>query len=160
MVGLSGSPVDVGGAMFRGLTKLNLDNKGRLVMPARHRAALPAGSESRIVVTLDRDNCLVMYPLPEWALVEAQFTRVGMDPKVVMLKRLVIGHAEELDIDSAGRVLLPPLLREIAGLEKTVMMVGQGNKLEVWSETRWTQTRDATLAMPVSEWPVDMNFVL
>ncbi len=146
--------------MFRGLTKLNLDSKGRLVMPARHRAALPAGSESRIVVTLDRDNCLVMYPLPEWALVEAQFTRVGMDPKVVMLKRLVIGHAEELDIDSAGRVLLPPLLREIAGLEKTVMMVGQGNKLEVWSETRWTQTRDATLAMPVSEWPVDMNFVL
>lgn len=155
-----GNLVGVGGAMFRGLTKLNLDNKGRLVMPARLRAALPAGSEDRVVVTLDRANCLAMYPMPEWALVEAQFTRIGMDPKVVMLKRLVIGHAEELDIDSAGRVLLPPLLREIAGLEKTVMMVGQGNKLEIWSETRWAQTRDETLALPVSEWPTDMNFVL
>jgi len=146
--------------MFRGLTKLNLDNKGRLVMPTKHRAALPAGSESRIVVTLDRDNCLVMYPLPEWALVEAQFTRVGMDPKVVMLKRLVIGHAEELDIDSAGRVLVPPVLREIAKLDKTVMLVGQGNKLELWSDSLWAEERDRTLALPVSEWPADMNFVL
>ncbi len=146
--------------MFRGLTKLNLDNKGRLVMPARHRAALPAGSENRVVVTLDRAHCLAMYPMPEWALVEAQFMRIGMDPKVVMLKRLVIGHAEELDIDSAGRVLLPPPLREIAGLEKAVMMVGQGNKLEIWSESRWEAARDETLAMPVSDWPADMNFVL
>jgi MraZ protein len=146
--------------MFRGLTKLNLDNKGRLVMPARHRAALPAGSESRVVVTLDRARCLVMYPMPEWSLVEAQFTRIGMDPKVVALKRLVIGHAEELDIDGAGRVLLPPVLREIAHLDKTVMMVGQGNKLEIWSEADWAQERDRTLELPVSDWPADMNFVL
>lgn len=146
--------------MFRGLTKLNLDNKGRLVMPARHRAVLPAGSESRVVVTLDRAGCLAMYPMPEWTVVEAQFTRIGMDPKVVALKRLVIGHAEELDIDGAGRILVPPVLREIAQLDKTVMLVGQGNKLEIWAETRWAAERDQTLALPVSEWPVDMNFVL
>ena len=146
--------------MFRGLAKLNLDNKGRLVMPAKHRAALPSGSEGRVVVTLDRAGCLAMYPLPEWALVEAQFARVGLDPKVVALKRLGIGHAEELDIDGAGRVLLPPVLRDIAKLDKTVMLVGQGNKLEVWAETEWAAERDRTLTLPVSDWPADMNFVL
>lgn len=146
--------------MFRGLAKLNLDNKGRLVMPARQRAALPAGSENRVVVTLDRASCLAMYPVPEWTLVEAQFERIGMDPRVIALKRLIIGHAEELEIDGNGRVLLPPLLREIAKLDKTVMLVGQGNKLEVWSETEWAAERDRTLQLPVDEWPADMNFVL
>jgi MraZ protein len=146
--------------MFRGLAKLNLDSKGRLVMPARHRAALPTGSETRVVVTLDRAGCLAMYPISEWTLVEAQFERVGVDPRVIALKRLVIGHAEELDIDSAGRILVPPVLREIARLDKTVMLVGQGNKLEIWSDTMWTEERDRTLALPVSEWPSDMNFIL
>lgn len=146
--------------MFRGLTKLNLDSKGRLVMPTKHRAALPAGFESRVVVTLDRAGCLAMYPMPEWARVEAQFERVGMDPKVVALKRLVIGHAEELDIDGAGRVLLPQLLRDISQLDKAVMLVGQGNKLEIWAEARWVAERDQTLSLPVSDWPADMNFVL
>lgn len=150
----------VGGAMFRGLTKLNLDNKGRLVMPTKHRAALPEGFESRVMVTLDRAGCLAMYPIPEWKTVEAQFERVGMDPRVIALKRLIIGHAEELDIDSAGRVLVPPVLREIAKLDKTVMLVGQGNKLELWSDSLWAEERDRTLALPVSEWPADMNFIL
>ncbi len=146
--------------MFRGLTKLNLDNKGRLVMPARHRATLLSESEGKVIVTLDPTGCLILYPLREWAPVEAQFQRIGMDPAAIALKRLIIGHAEELELDGNGRVLLPPVLREIAHLEKTVMLVGQGNKLELWSETGWDRERERTLTLPVSEWPAGLDFVL
>lgn len=132
--------------MFRGVTNLNLDAKGRVAMPARYRDRLMDSCEGRLVVTVDRDGCLLIYPLPEWERIEqALMARPNMDKQVRRLQRLLLGHATECDLDGQGRILLPPPLREFAGLDKRSVLVGQGNKFELWDEDRWSTQRSAWL---------------
>lgn len=125
--------------MFRGSTQLVLDGKGRLSIPAKYRERLMARCGGQVVLTADPTNgCLLLYPLPEWEVVERQINALpGMDPVSRQLKMLVVGSAEELELDSAGRVLVPPMLRKYARLEKDVVLVGQDKKFALWSESAW-----------------------
>jgi MraZ protein len=124
--------------MFRGAAKITIDDKGRVVVPARFRAQLVAGGEGRVVVTVDRDECLLVYAAPEWERIEQQLQALpSLHPQARRLQRLMIGHADELLLDSHGRIALTPELREFAGLTRAAWMVGQGKRLEIWDEARW-----------------------
>lgn len=130
--------------MFRGVANLSLDTKGRLAMPARYRERLEESCGGRLVVTVDRDGCLLIYPLPEWERIEqALMARPNMDKQVRRLQRLLLGHATECEPDGQGRILLPAPLREFARLNKHAVLVGQGNKFELWDEETWNAQRDA-----------------
>ncbi len=125
--------------MFRGISNVTLDGKGRMALPAKNRDALNAAGDGRIVVTIDmRETCLLLYPLPEWEVVQGKLEALSnINPQARMLQRLLIGHATDLELDANGRILLPGMLREYASLEKKLVLVGQGKKLEIWSEDCW-----------------------
>ena len=128
--------------MFRGVNTLNLDSKGRLAVPTRYRDAIARQCSGQMVLTVDRDHCLLMYPLPEWEEIERKLVKLpSFNRQARRMQRLLIGHATECDLDGNGRVLLPPPLREFAGLEKAVVLIGQGNKFEIWSEAAWSTRR-------------------
>lgn len=129
--------------MFRGATKITIDDKGRVVVPVRYRALLSAPGEGRVIVTVDRDECLLIYSLAEWERIEQQLNSLpSLHPQVRRLQRLMIGHAEELLLDSHGRLTLTPELREFAGLARAAWLVGQGKRLELWDEARWNIQRE------------------
>lgn len=133
--------------MFRGISPLSLDSKGRLSIPARFRDRLSESGSEQVVVTIDRDGCLLLYPLPVWEQVEARLVQLSSTNRAARsLKRLLMGHAEELQPDASGRLLIPAPLREFAKLEKHVVLVGQGNKFELWDEQTWYRLREQWLA--------------
>jgi MraZ protein len=132
--------------MFRGANKVTLDAKGRMVMPTRYRDRIHERSQGRLVVTVDRDQCLLLYPLPDWEEIERKLMRLpSLNRKSRRLQRLMVGYASELDLDSHGRMLLPPKLREFAGLTRQGVLIGQGNRFELWDEARWNERRDEWL---------------
>lgn len=124
-----------------------MDAKGRMALPARYRDAVAVASGGRVVVTIDmRESCLLLYPLAEWELVQSKLERLSnINPQTRLLQRLLIGHATDLESDAAGRLLLPPMLRDFAGLTKKLVLVGQGNKIEIWSADHWRQRLDLWL---------------
>ena len=144
--------------MFRGVQHINLDAKGRLSVPARQREPLLDISAGSVVVTIDtQSSCLVMYPLREWERVERDVQDLPtLNPAVRRFQRLVLGYASDLDLDSNGRILLPGALREYANLEKRVVLVGQGNKLELWSESLWEAECEAALAADSGDLPAEL----
>jgi MraZ protein len=132
--------------MFRGATRLSVDDKGRMVMPTRHRDRLRELSAGRVVVTVDRDQCLLIYPTPEWEQIERKLMALpSLQPAARNLQRLMVGHATDLEIDAHGRLLLPSELREFAGLDRHAMLIGQGARFELWDEARWNEKRDSWL---------------
>jgi len=133
--------------MFRGATKVTLDAKGRMVIPTRYRAALTQSAEGKLIVTVDRDQCLLLYALPEWELIERKLMSLpSLHPQARKLQRLMVGHATDVELDGVGRVLIPPELRDFAGLGQYGMLIGQGNRFELWDETRWNGRREMWLA--------------
>lgn len=133
--------------MFRGINSLTLDNKGRLAVPAKYRNSLRESYAGQLVLTIDRDRCLLLYPLPVWEEVEQKLIQLSSTNwQARGLKRLLLGHAEECNVDGQGRILIPAPLREFAGLDKHVVLVGQGNKFELWDEQTWYQRREQWLA--------------
>ena len=133
--------------MFRGVQQINMDAKGRLAMPAKHRERLLADCAGQLVATINTQaKCLAIYPLPVWEQIEKEIQELPtLNPAVARFQRMVIGHASELDLDGSGRILLPQSLRDYAGLEKKVVLVGLGKKLELWSEEQWLRERDESL---------------
>ncbi|MET0280587.1 MAG: division/cell wall cluster transcriptional repressor MraZ [Steroidobacteraceae bacterium] len=132
--------------MFRGATKVTIDDKGRVVVPVQHRKGLSAPAEGRVVVTIDTDQCLRIYAAPEWEQIEAKLNSMpSMHPQVRRLQRLMIGHAQDMVLDSHGRLTLTPELREWAGLDRAAWIVGQGRGLELWDEARWKLQREEWL---------------
>ena len=129
--------------MFRGISFVNMDTKGRIAMPARYRVE----TLDRLVVTIDiQDRCLLLYPMLFWEEIEQKIDNLpSFNQTTRRIQRLLIGHATELSMDSNGRILLPPLLREYAGLEKDIMLIGQGKKFEIWDKTAWTENRNLWL---------------
>jgi MraZ protein len=126
---------------------LSLDTKGRLAIPARYRDQLQDCCGSRLVITVDSDHCLLLYPAPNWVEIERKLERLpSFNPTARKLQRLYIGHAHDVEMDSQGRVLLPPELRRFASLEKRVALVGQSNKFELWDEDTWNGRRDEWLS--------------
>ena len=132
--------------MFRGVTALNLDTKGRMAIPTRHRERLRECCASQLVITVDTDRCLLLYPAPEWAEIETKLEALPSFNKAARtLQRLYIGHAHEMEIDGQGRILLPPGLRKFANLDKRVALVGQGKKFDLWDEETWNGKREEWL---------------
>ena len=133
--------------MFRGANKLTLDAKGRMVMPTRYRERLQELCGGKLVVTVDKDQCLLIYPLPDWEEIERKLMRLPtLNPQARRLQRLMVGHATDLELDGHGRVLLPPKLREFGLLTRDAMLIGQGSRFELWDEARWNERRDEWLA--------------
>jgi len=134
-------------SMFRGANKLTLDVKGRMVMPTRYRERLQERCGGKLVVTVDKDQCLLIYPLPDWEEIERKLMRLPtLNPEARRLQRLMVGHATDLELDGHGRVLLPPQLREFGLLTRDAVLIGQGLRFELWDEARWNEKRDEWLA--------------
>ena len=133
--------------MFRGVNAINLDAKGRLAIPTRYRQVLRDRCDGDLVATIDTDEpSLLIYPLDEWETIQQKIEALpSFHPMTRRIQRLLIGHATDLDMDGNGRILIPPLLRDYAGLDKHCMLLGQGKKFELWSESRWTERRDQYL---------------
>lgn len=125
--------------MFRGLTTLNLDPKGRLVVPTRYRERLKVEGAEPLIATIDPESpCLLLYPYAAWEVIEQKIQSLPSFNKATRrIQRLLIGHATECEMDNQGRLLLPQSLRDYAQLDKTVVLVGQGKKFEIWSESVW-----------------------
>lgn len=134
--------------MFRGISAINLDNKGRMAIPARYRSQLAKDANSQLILTIDTEqHCLLLYPLPEWEIIEKKLNALpSFDARARRIQRLLMGHATEVEMDDSGRILLPPLLRDYAKLDKRVMLIGQGKKFEIWHEHEWQIKRDAWLS--------------
>jgi len=126
--------------MFRGVAQMNLDSKGRLAVPARFRDALDARCSGHLVLTADSDRCLLIYPLPDWEPIEQKLMALSsFNAQIRELQRRLVGYAEDVSMDATGRILVPPALRQFAQLEKAVVLVGQGNKFELWNKENWEQ---------------------
>lgn len=125
--------------MFLGSDAINMDAKGRFSVPTRIREDLLSSCGGRLVITAhNEEDCLLVYPEPEWQSLLPKIEALpNLNKAAMRLQRLLIGYACELEMDSNGRLLLPPTLRDFAGLEKKIMLVGQGKKLELWSEDAW-----------------------
>jgi len=136
--------------MFRGISNLTVDAKGRLAMPKHHRDRLESDGVSRLMVTVDPAHCLLIYPMPEWLEIEAQLMSApNTDPRIRTLQRLYVGHATEVEFDVNGRILLPAALRKYARIKKKTVLIGQGKKFELWSEEDFESTSE--------QWPDDLT---
>jgi MraZ protein len=135
---------------FRGVSNLSLDAKGRIVLPARYRERLLEICHSEMIVTIDTEQpCLLIYPLPEWELIEEKIEALpSFNPTTRRIQRLLIGHATEVEVDGNGRMLLSNPLREYAQLGKKVVLIGQGKKFELWDEGIWSQRMESWLSEP------------
>jgi MraZ protein len=120
---------------FRGGPVLALDQKGRITVPSRWREQLMATVGARLVITKNPDGCLSLYPLPVWEQVERAVLDLTAEDDA--WRRLITGNSEEVEIDSASRVLVPPDLRRWAGLEKDVKFMGVGTHFELWDLARY-----------------------
>ncbi|GAW86626.1 MraZ protein [Bathymodiolus platifrons methanotrophic gill symbiont] len=131
--------------MFRGVTAINLDAKGRFAIPTRFREELQDCCERQLVVTVavnekcvGESGCLWLYPLPEWEKLELTVSKLPTLNKMAgKLRRFLIGNATETEMDAQGRLLLSEKLRKFAGMEKKLILVGQLNKFEIWNEDAW-----------------------
>lgn len=133
--------------LFRGLHSINLDAKGRMAMPTRFRKIIEDHCQGKMVVTIEPDGeSLAIYPLNEFEEIERKVASLpSFHPATKNLKRTFIGHATEVNLDSSGRILVPQNLRSFVNLEKRVALVGQANKLELWNEDSWNETRNNLL---------------
>ena len=134
--------------MFQGAGQINLDAKGRMAVPARHREALLTAGEGRLVITAHPHRCLLLYPQPAWEPIRAKVLAApSLEAQSAMLRRLLVGFAVDAEMDGAGRVLVAPELRQYAGLEKEVWLVGQGSHFEIWSDSGWKAQQEAIFAL-------------
>lgn len=133
--------------MFRGINNITIDTKGRLAIPTRYRSALGAEEKIPLVVTIDtEEKCLLLYTAAQWQVIEDNLQKLpSFNVAARRIQRLLIGHATDVEMDSNGRVLLPPVLRDYAHLNKDVVMIGQGNKFEVWNKEHWESKREQWL---------------
>ena len=144
--------------MFRGVAHLSLDSKGRLAVPSRYREALHARCAGRLVVTADADKCLLIYPLPDWEPIQQKLMeKSAFNPRIRDLQRLLIGHAEDVEMDAAGRVLVSSALRAYASLRKSVVLAGQGNKFELWDKEKWEQILERGPSFGDGELPPELE---
>lgn len=129
--------------MFQGAAQLNLDAKGRLAIPARHRDGLVQAGNGRLVLTAHPHRCLLLYPEPAWEPIRDRILATpSFDPRSAAAKRVLVGNARDGEIDAAGRILIAPELRDYAGFEKQVWLVGMGSHFEIWSDAGWRRQHE------------------
>jgi MraZ protein len=140
--------------MFQGASAINLDAKGRMAVPTRHRDALSPAGNAGLVLTAHPDSCLLLYPLADWIPIRTKVMGFpSLDRQASLWKRLLVGFAEDVSLDAAGRLLISPELRDFAKIEKNVMFVGQGSHFQIWDAEAWHAqfkllTADGNTALP------------
>ncbi len=142
--------------VFQGASALNLDAKGRMSMPAKHRDALLVQGDGRITLTKHPDGCLLLFPRPEWEAFQTRVAHLPMDAH--WWRRIFLGNATEVDLDGAGRILVSPELRSAAGIEKEVMLLGMGSHLELWDAATYATKEQAAIAQGMPEALKQFNF--
>jgi len=137
----------------RGSSHISVDAKGRVSIPTKHRDALSSEGGAGLVVTISAtDRCLLLYTAEAWVEVESKLVALPtLNPQIRKLKRMLIGHADDVAMDGSGRVLLPPALREFANIGKKAVLVGQGDKFEIWDEAQWVAERDSMYDVELDE---------
>ena len=144
--------------MFRGVTALTLDSKGRLAMPARYREVLQLRASGKLVVTADSASCLLIYAAPDWEPIQQKLMGLSsFNPRTRDLQRLLVGNASDVEMDAAGRILVPAPLRKFAGLDKDVALVGQGARFELWDEGKWGEQMERSMALYESSIPPELE---
>jgi MraZ protein len=133
--------------VFQGATELSLDAKGRLAIPTRHREALTSGGGG-LVLTAHPDRCLLLYPRAAFTPIGAKVSTLSsFNEQARWWQRLVVGFAEDLELDGSGRILVSPALRKFADLKKTVALVGQFSHFELWDVSVWDKKLADALSM-------------
>lgn len=148
--------------MFRGISVVQLDDKGRMSIPTRYRRFLEQEAQSQLVMTIDTEACcLLLYPLFTWQEIERKIEALpSFNSAARRIQRLLIGHATEVELDGQNRILIPSLLRDYAGLQKSITLVGQGKKCEIWDEKQWNDAREIWLEKGLTaggELPLDLE---
>ena len=144
--------------MFRGVTALTLDSKGRLAMPARYREVLQLRAAGKLVVTADSPACLLIYAAPDWEPIQDRLMSLSsFNPRTRDLQRLLVGNASDVEMDTAGRILVPAPLRKLASLDKDVALVGQGARFELWDEGKWAEQMQRSVALDESSIPPELE---
>ena len=131
--------------VFQGASSLALDAKGRLSMPTRHRDVLTATAAGQITITKHPHGCLMVFPRPEWDLFRDRIAALPMAAQ--WWKRIFLGNAMDVELDSTGRILISPELRQGAGITKDTVLLGMGNHFELWDKV----TYDAQEAKAMQE---------
>ena len=126
--------------MFKGIHSINLDAKGRLTIPTKYRNTINDQSNGNMVITIDsEEKCLLLYPATIFSNIEKKINDLPSFTKNHRrIQRLIIGHAEDLELDSSGRILLSKPLRAVSEMSKKVTLIGQGDKFEIWSDDIWS----------------------
>src|SRR5690606_11110025 len=135
--------------LFQGSSALTLDAKGRVSIPTKHRDALVSQVEGRLTLTRHPDGCLLLYPRNVWEEKREQVARFPMSARP--LQRLLLGNAQDVDMDGSGRILIAPELRSAVGLTREAMLLGMGSHFELWDATEWARREAEDLAKGMSE---------
>lgn len=134
--------------MFRGFSTVSIDSKGRMAIPSRFRERLISIADGNLVLTLNPlDHCLWMYPLNDWELIEKKLAELSdFDKQSRRTKQMMRGYANDCQLDAQGRILISLELRDYARLQKQAVILGQGNKFEIWNQENWEEQRDLWLS--------------
>lgn len=135
--------------VFQGSSALTLDVKGRISIPTRHRDALISQVEGRLTLTRHPDGCLLVYPRSVWEKKREQIAAFPMSARP--LQRLLLGSAQDVDMDGSGRILVSPELRNAAGMTRDVMLLGMGSHFELWDAAEWARREAEDLAKGITE---------
>lgn len=129
---------------FLGEYEATLDPKGRFLLPAGFKKQLPEKAGDRFVINRGFEKCLSLYPVKSWEPIYEEISKLNdFDPKVREFRRYFLNGATQLELDSAGRLLVPPNLKIHAGLEKDIVLVAAVNKIEIWDKSKYQQFFDS-----------------
>ncbi len=142
--------------VFQGSSALTLDVKGRISIPTRHRDALVSQVEGRLTLTRHPDGCLLVYPRSVWEIKREQIAAFPMAARP--FQRLLLGNAQDVDMDGAGRILVAPELRAAVGLTREVMLLGMGSHFELWDAAEWARREAADLAAGIPDALAQFSF--
>ena len=142
--------------MFQGASAINLDAKGRLSVPARHRDALTLQCEGRVTLTRHPHGCLLFFPRPVWETHRQQIAAWPMSARA--WQRIFLGNAFDVEMDGAGRILVAPELRAAVGLSRDVMLLGMGSHFEIWDATRLAENESDAIATGMPDVLNDFSF--
>lgn len=142
--------------MFQGASALNLDAKGRMSVPAKHRDALMLQCEGRVTLTKHPHGCLLFFPRPVWEQHREQIAAWPMSARA--WQRIFLGNASDVEMDSAGRILIAPELRTAAGLSRDVMLLGMGSHFEIWDAAKLAENEAQAIANGMPDALADFSF--
>ena len=142
--------------VFQGASSISLDAKGRMVIPSRHRDALSLQCDGRLTLTRHPHGCLLFFPRPVWETHREKIASWPMSARA--WQRIFLGSASDVEMDSAGRILIPPELRKAAELSRDVMLLGMGSHFEIWDAAKLMENETQAIASGMPDALQDFSF--